>query len=1122
MAGTFWKWLIPGIVTVAGGTVLALAQTNAAVTSDLGARASAVLDPAHFAWATVAIDGRDLVLSGTATTQKSIDDAVAKVATLRGVRAVDNHVALAEFVSPFPFAATLKAGKITLTGAYPDEGLHTALIAAAGKPTDQTGLFSGAPDGFEGGARFALSALTQLDEGEVRLADLSLTISGRAKSPAAFESLQRLPNSLPPGVQLASLTVTPPIASPFIWTAKFDGTKVAISGDTPSTTLGEQLRAITPANVPVLASLQLASGEPSGFSSNTLVLLGSLLKLESGEASISDGTIALSGAPSTPAVGDDVTAAITKIGGTVTLEPPRVADYAMSVEKAGDKLIIAGFVPDKASRDQLAALPGADISKLALGRGAPEGFASAMEFGLSAIGHFADGRFEIKGGRISIGGRATTVADFKAVSDLIAQGAPEGLTLTAAEIHPPVAEPFIWSAVKDASGQIALAGFVPNEKVRATLQGKIASLATDAADPADGAPDNFAFSAQKGLEILGLLDSGTLKFDGANWSIDGTVSDTRKGFAADAAYSVAGLRTMGWSYAVHLPAAPAMATLPTIAPYVWRAQKTADGAISFSGFAPAEAFQVVARSRAAGAIDATVLGAGAPADFGTSALAGLDALQALDEGALSLSGTRWTLNGVTTDSGTRGAIQDKLSAAINAANWQIAIQAKDAAPIVTPYLWSATKSPEGVELSGYVPNDELKALTEKNAGTVTRDSIAIASGEPPGFAEDLAAALEALTHLSDGKAAFDGSKWMLTGIGATPADADAAVAALTKGSKGGGLWSNSIAGQTPPPSSAPASEPPSQMSSAEDISSLASPSSSEEVNRDLSTESDASGAPSSADFPSTPLMEPKAESSSSAETPSASSTEPATAIVTVAPMPDALAFEATKPHGKPIALRGKVPAEAAQAYFASIAGDVKTDDMLVSPGLPDDFITNAIAGINALTSLSEGRLGFDGTRWWLRGKAETKAASDTISASIAALPNGKDWSVTIDLLAAIDVCSDKVAGVAERNGILFEPGKSVLMKVSIAVLDELAGDLQVCPNTYVHVQGHTDGDGDPDVNLALSVARAETVVAELIKRGVAESRLYAEGYGESDPIVANDTKANKAKNRRIAFTITQE
>jgi outer membrane protein OmpA-like peptidoglycan-associated protein len=209
-------------------------------------------------------------------------------------------------------------------------------------------------------------------------------------------------------------------------------------------------------------------------------------------------------------------------------------------------------------------------------------------------------------------------------------------------------------------------------------------------------------------------------------------------------------------------------------------------------------------------------------------------------------------------------------------------------------------------------------------------------------------------------------------------------------------------------------------------------------------------------------------------------------------------------------------------YFGSIAGDVSTDNLTVTPGLPESFIPNAIAGINALVSLSEGHMGFDGQNWWLRGKAESQAEKDAVTASVASLPNGGDWSVGIDLLAAIDVCRDKVDAIARKNAILFKAGNAVLMASSMPVLDELAGDLDACPNTYVHVQGHTDADGDPDANLALSVARAEAVVSELAKRGVDEGRLYAEGYGESAPIAPNDTKDNKAKNRRIAFVITEE
>jgi outer membrane protein OmpA-like peptidoglycan-associated protein len=74
----------------------------------------------------------------------------------------------------------------------------------------------------------------------------------------------------------------------------------------------------------------------------------------------------------------------------------------------------------------------------------------------------------------------------------------------------------------------------------------------------------------------------------------------------------------------------------------------------------------------------------------------------------------------------------------------------------------------------------------------------------------------------------------------------------------------------------------------------------------------------------------------------------------------------------------------------------------------------------------------------------------------------------------------------------------------------------------VHVEGHTDADGAEDLNLALSVARAEAVVEALIARNVNLERLYAEGFGESQPIADNETRDGKAANRRIAFSISTE
>jgi outer membrane protein OmpA-like peptidoglycan-associated protein len=1105
LAGTFWKWLIPGAIAIAGGTALAVTQTESAVSTQLAAQTAASLQSADLGWAQVQVEGRDAVLSGTATTRAMMVDAVARVAAIPGVRSVQSDVTLAELLKPFPFAASIKAGQVAVSGAFPSENVHDALLAGTSVAADTTALHSGAPDGFESAARFGLTALADLDEGSISLSDMALQVEGRAKSAAAYDDLQTLSQRAPAGLAIAAIKITPPVASPYVWSAKFDGTTLVITGNAPSAALADKLRALAPDNVPVSTTLGLASGEPVGFEANALALLQNLLKLENGEAAISDGTIAVRGAPADDKVSAEVTAVVAAMGGTAQLEPPRVAEFSLAIDKSPTSLSFTGFVPDEATRSRLAALNGADVSGLELGRGAPERFASALDFGLEALGHLADGQVGIKGNRLSIGGRAASVADFKALEDLVGQGAPQGLTLAAAELHPPMADPCTWSATKSEAGLVTMSGYLPDAAARQALLARIDNLAADETQPADGAPKNFAASAAKGLDILGLLDSGSVLYDGTAWTIDGKVDTPQKGFAADAAYSVAGLRTAGWTYAVHLPEAKTAAPLPIISPYVWRAQKSADGKVGFTGFVPSASFKSYIKVRAPDAADTTVLGAGAPADFGVSAGAGLDALLALDEGALSLAGERWTLTGTTQTTSSRDEIQAALGAKTNAANWQVAVQAQDAAPVVSPYLWAATKAPDGsIELSGYLPSQSLKAFAAVRAGNVSRDTTAVASGEPAGFSDDVLAGLAALQHLTSGKAAYDGSKWHLSGEIAAPADGDAAMAALNAGSRGGALWDTSIAGY--PPLAAASSE----ASSAPDVTSLPPPSS--------------EAPPSSSEEPALPIP---TETSSSAPVEQSSSMEPTsggdvTPTALVPQMPEALVFDARRTTSGATTLSGAVPADATAAYFAVLAGDAKTDDLAARTGLPEDFIASGTAGLNALAELVEGRLGFDGSRWWLQGKAEQQSVRDDVLAKIAALPNGKDWSVNVDLLAPIDVCKTRVGALAGRNAIVFLAGKSTLMATSMPALDELASDLGICPDAYLHVQGHTDADGDTDANLALSVARAEAVVAELIKRGVSESRLYAEGYGESDPIASNDTKDGKAKNRRIAFEISEE
>jgi len=217
-----------------------------------------------------------------------------------------------------------------------------------------------------------------------------------------------------------------------------------------------------------------------------------------------------------------------------------------------------------------------------------------------------------------------------------------------------------------------------------------------------------------------------------------------------------------------------------------------------------------------------------------------------------------------------------------------------------------------------------------------------------------------------------------------------------------------------------------------------------------------------------------------------------------------------------------VPADAAKAYFGVVAGDVPTTGLEVVEGAPEGFTTAATAGLRALVVLDDGELKFADGTWSLRGKAPSTEALASANGLIAALPDAASWQLDLAGPPPIEACRAGLAAFSADHQILFQSGSAKLTDESVAALGSVASILAECPDAIVHVEGHTDADGDASANLALSVSRAETVTGVLASKGIAADRLYAIGYGETLPVASNDTPAGKQKNRRIVFSVLEK
>ncbi len=106
------------------------------------------------------------------------------------------------------------------------------------------------------------------------------------------------------------------------------------------------------------------------------------------------------------------------------------------------------------------------------------------------------------------------------------------------------------------------------------------------------------------------------------------------------------------------------------------------------------------------------------------------------------------------------------------------------------------------------------------------------------------------------------------------------------------------------------------------------------------------------------------------------------------------------------------------------------------------------------------------------------------------------------------------------EGVTFATNRSELTPEAMVVLDRVAAALVNATDVNVEVQGHTDISGSRALNMRLSGARAESVRAYLVSKGVAASRMTARGYGPDQPTASNATTLGRSQNRRVELRRT--
>ncbi|GLQ35918.1 membrane protein [Amylibacter marinus] len=245
-------------------------------------------------------------------------------------------------------------------------------------------------------------------------------------------------------------------------------------------------------------------------------------------------------------------------------------------------------------------------------------------------------------------------------------------------------------------------------------------------------------------------------------------------------------------------------------------------------------------------------------------------------------------------------------------------------------------------------------------------------------------------------------------------------------------------------------------------------------------------------------------------------------------------FTATKSPEGQVQLRGRissVPARnSVQAFAKALFGSENVyAQTRIDENLPDGWPLRVLGGLEALAELHHGTLIVQPETIQISGTGDSPSTKGAMSRILSVRVGTKDnFKLSVDYderLAKRDTpptpqeCETQIAEILAKSKIEFDPGRVDIKADSLAVVDQIAKVLRLCPTAEFEIQGHTDNSGSEELNQTLSQSRADAVLSALLTRRVLTSRMIARGYGPSQPITDNASEASRAQNRRISFAL---